>query len=245
MDLRLFLSTFALIFLAELGDKTQLAAFAASASARSPWTVFAGAATALVLSSLIAVLVGSTIHRFIPASYLKIGAGILFIGFGGLLLWNALKPQHEKAAVVAPAKPTVLARFILTLAADFEKSTSADYAAMARATAEPTLKNLFLSLADEEKDHLARVRRLDDIHGTVSISTRFEPLDAMTPDATAIDKDRASVLKAAAGHELATGMFYERLAEAVPIAGARSALRELAKEERSHAERLEQFLGNA
>jgi Ca2+/H+ antiporter, TMEM165/GDT1 family len=245
MDLRLFLSTFALIFLAELGDKTQLAAFAASASARNPWMVFAGASSALVLSSLIAVLVGSTIHRFIPASYLKIGAGILFVVFGALLLLNAFKPQHEKAAVVAPAKPTVLARFILNLAADFEKSTSADYVAMAKATTEPALQTLFLTLADEERGHLARIRHLDDAHGPIDILTGVKPLEAMSPDITAIDKDRTSALKVAVGHELATSQFYEHLAEAVPIAAARSALLQLAAEERSHAGQLEQFLRSA
>ena len=58
MDWRVLASTFGLIFLAELGDKTQLAAIAMSAESRSPIAVFVGAVLALALVTLIGVAVG-------------------------------------------------------------------------------------------------------------------------------------------------------------------------------------------
>lgn len=82
MDYKLILGTFVLVFMAELGDKTQLATFCLSAGCRSKISIFLGAAVALVLSSLIAVLFGEAVSRIIPPSYIRIGAGILFIAVG-------------------------------------------------------------------------------------------------------------------------------------------------------------------
>lgn len=82
MDLKTLLTTFGMIFLAELGDKTQLATFAFSADTRSPLSVFVGSASALILTSLLAVLLGAAIGKVVPQSYIKIGAGLLFVGLG-------------------------------------------------------------------------------------------------------------------------------------------------------------------
>ena len=84
MDLKVLLTTFGMIFLAELGDKTQLATFAFAAESKSPLAVFLGSAGALLVTSLLAVVFGSAVSRLIPANYIKIGAGSLFIILG---LW--------------------------------------------------------------------------------------------------------------------------------------------------------------
>jgi putative Ca2+/H+ antiporter (TMEM165/GDT1 family) len=84
MDYKLMLTTFGMIFLAELGDKTQLATFIFAVESKSKLAVFIGSAGALILTSLLAVVFGSAISRIIPANYLKGGAGILFILLG---LW--------------------------------------------------------------------------------------------------------------------------------------------------------------
>ena len=91
MDFKIMLTTFGMVFLAELGDKTQLATFSLSADHSSKLSVFLGSACALVLSSLIAVLFGAAFSRFVPAHYIKIGAGLFFIVVGIWTLSSAAK----------------------------------------------------------------------------------------------------------------------------------------------------------
>lgn len=89
--IRTILTTFALVFLAELGDKTQLAVLA-MASRSSPWAVFVGAGAALLVSTLLAVVLGYTLPRFLPASSAKILhyiAGGLFVIVGAWTIWKA------------------------------------------------------------------------------------------------------------------------------------------------------------
>jgi Ca2+/H+ antiporter, TMEM165/GDT1 family len=84
MDFKALFTTFGVIFLAELGDKTQLATFAFSANSSSRLAVFIGSAGALVLTSLLGVLFGSAVHKLIPPPMIKTGAAVLFIVLG---LW--------------------------------------------------------------------------------------------------------------------------------------------------------------
>lgn len=90
MDFKLMLTTFGLVFLAELGDKTQLAALCLSAQCESKLSVFLGSASALVIASLLAVACGSFIGRFVSPQYIKIGAGVFFILAG---LWIFFAPS--------------------------------------------------------------------------------------------------------------------------------------------------------
>lgn len=94
MDLKLLLTTFGLVFLAELGDKTQLATFCFSADCDSRFSVFLGSAGALVLSSLIAVVFGAAVSRFIPPNYIKIGAGAFFVIVGIWTLYSSIRPIY-------------------------------------------------------------------------------------------------------------------------------------------------------
>ena len=86
MNWQLFLSTFGVIFLAEMGDKTQLATMTLAASGSSRWLVFVAAALALVASSAIAVLAGEAVARVIPPVWLHRVAGVAFIVLGLLYL---------------------------------------------------------------------------------------------------------------------------------------------------------------
>jgi putative Ca2+/H+ antiporter (TMEM165/GDT1 family) len=86
MDWKLFGSTFVAIFLAELGDKTQLATLSLSTGSSSRWVVFAGSALALVATSAIAVLAGDAFARLIPPVWVKRAAGALFIVLGLVFL---------------------------------------------------------------------------------------------------------------------------------------------------------------
>jgi putative Ca2+/H+ antiporter (TMEM165/GDT1 family) len=83
MDLRFFLTVFSTIFLAELGDKTQLATFLYAADAEhSKLAVFLGAATALVVTSAIGVAMGGLIAQYVNPKMLSwlAGAGFIVIG---------------------------------------------------------------------------------------------------------------------------------------------------------------------
>ncbi|MEE9403101.1 MAG: TMEM165/GDT1 family protein, partial [Desulfobacteria bacterium] len=68
MDFKVLLTTFGMIFLAELGDKTQLATLCFAADSKSPLAVFLGSAGALVLTSLLAVALGSFMCRLVPTN---------------------------------------------------------------------------------------------------------------------------------------------------------------------------------
>jgi Ca2+/H+ antiporter, TMEM165/GDT1 family len=89
MDLKIFLTTFGMVFLAELGDKTQLATFCLSADCDPKVSVFLGSALALVLSSLIAVIFGTVFSKYLPESYIKLGAGVFFVVAGVWMLVGA------------------------------------------------------------------------------------------------------------------------------------------------------------
>ncbi len=86
MEWKLMGSTFLVIFLAELGDKTQLATFGLAASPSSKLAVFLGASVALIATSAIAVLLGEAVGRVVPEVWLKRMAGALFIVLGLLFL---------------------------------------------------------------------------------------------------------------------------------------------------------------
>lgn len=86
MDLKLLASTFSLVFLAELGDKTQLATLSLAASGQSRLLVFLGAAGALVATSAIAVLLGEGLARLVPEVWIRRLAGAGFLVMGVLFL---------------------------------------------------------------------------------------------------------------------------------------------------------------
>lgn len=90
MNWQVALTTFGLIFVAEMGDKTQLAAIAMAAKTRQPWAVFVGAALALVAVSLIGVLAGALLTRYVPIDVVKKISAVSFLVIGALMLWGKL-----------------------------------------------------------------------------------------------------------------------------------------------------------
>lgn len=89
-ELRIFLSTFFTIFLAELGDKTQVTTLLMSAESHAPWVVFAGAGTALVATSLIGVWLGCWLAKRVSARTLETATGGLLLLVSVLLLWDVV-----------------------------------------------------------------------------------------------------------------------------------------------------------
>lgn len=86
MDLKALVPIFATVFLAELGDKTQLMTISLVGRTRAPLPVFLGSCLALSAVAGIGVLAGDLIARYVPAVYLQKGAAILFIGIGIVML---------------------------------------------------------------------------------------------------------------------------------------------------------------
>ncbi len=84
--LRTIVCTFFLVFIAELGDKTQLATMLLSAKSNSIMAVFLGSSLALVCSSFIGVFAGAYITKHVPPHYIQNCAGVLFIIMGVLIL---------------------------------------------------------------------------------------------------------------------------------------------------------------
>ena len=90
--MNLYVAIFVSVFLAELGDKTQLATLCYAADGEcNPWGVFLASSAALVVSCLLAVLIGSQLNRFIPPHYLKVGAGVLFVFIGAWFVYSGFR----------------------------------------------------------------------------------------------------------------------------------------------------------
>ena len=91
MNPKIFFTIFITVFLAELGDKTQLATMLfATDKANSKLTIFLAASLALVAASAIGVLAGHLLSQFISEKTLNIAAGVSFLLIGGFLLLKAL-----------------------------------------------------------------------------------------------------------------------------------------------------------
>jgi putative Ca2+/H+ antiporter (TMEM165/GDT1 family) len=89
MDWRVVLTTFGLIFVAELGDKTQLAVLTQTCKYRRPWAVFLGASLALTAVTALGAIGGQVLGRIIPASFLQGAAALAFVAMGVLIAWEA------------------------------------------------------------------------------------------------------------------------------------------------------------
>ncbi|GHD34282.1 TMEM165/GDT1 family protein [Halioglobus pacificus] len=90
MELKAFLTVFAAVFVAELGDKTQLATMLFAADEQvSKWLVFAAASAALVVAAGLGVLAGGAVANVLSPRVLSLVAGIGFIAIGAFTLYTA------------------------------------------------------------------------------------------------------------------------------------------------------------
>jgi rubrerythrin len=238
MSWRLFLSTFILIFLAELGDKTQLAAMARTASSGgAKWTVFVAASSALVFSTLVAVLFGHVLTRFFPEQTLKLAAGGLFILFGILILWQAL---HPKQPVTTEHAPGVMSGVVLKWAGEFERAAADDYNTLAGKAEDPKLRELLQGLARDELEHLERIQTAAGKHKSLQLTPKSP--DAVLPAREELRHDVAQgdrpLLEHAIEHEEATARFYLELARLTPLPSLKQTFTLLAQGEEEHAKKL-------
>ncbi|HDZ62198.1 MAG TPA: TMEM165/GDT1 family protein [Nitrospirae bacterium] len=90
MDWKVFFVTFGAVFLAELGDKTQLAGLNLAAKSKMPLLVFFGSVSAYAVVTLITVLIGGTVAKYVSPEYIKYGAASLFVIIGVLMFLDKL-----------------------------------------------------------------------------------------------------------------------------------------------------------
>lgn len=88
MDLKIVGTTFMTLFLAEMGDKTQLAVLSLAAASRQPLAVFVGGAGALLLVTALGVRVGEGLARIVPETILHKAAALPFIVIGVAMLFS-------------------------------------------------------------------------------------------------------------------------------------------------------------
>ena len=86
-----FFATFFTIFAAEFGDKTQIATLMITAQSHAPWVVFLGAASALIMTSLVGVLLGRWLAKNVSDETLEIVTGASLLMIAGLLLWDMVQ----------------------------------------------------------------------------------------------------------------------------------------------------------
>ena len=96
--LGVFITTFTTVFIAELGDKTQIATLLLTAQSNMPLIVFLGAASALICTSLIGVILGRWLAKIMPAERLEYAAGLLMVGIGLYLSLQASQNLLENLA---------------------------------------------------------------------------------------------------------------------------------------------------
>ncbi len=238
MNLKLFLSTFVLIFLAELGDKTQLAAMArAAAGDGGKLTIFLAASSALVLSTLIAVLLGALVNKIIPPMAIKIAAGLVFILFGILMFISAFRAPVAKPEPAVVAKP---APWALALALDFEKAAVAQYRRMAAACTDEASAAILCALAGEEERHVQHLQAALAHHGDLALAAEhtdhISDLGAMKP-AQGQELDR-NLLDRVIEHEEHMAGFYRQVARSTGIPALRDTMQLLADEEQRHVREL-------
>lgn len=241
MNLKLILSTFIVIFLAELGDKTQLAAMAASAGSNKPFSVLIGASVALVLSSALAVAIGSFIGDHIPLRYIKIAAGVVFIIFGSLYLKDAFVPEKE-AAKQETATFQFLGNSVIKAARAFEEQELKMLRAVRQAIERSECLSVIDDLILEEEKHL---KSLSSMKKSKRIMKKedHEQFAHLNEEYTCSEND-LHVLQDLYNREAAMANFYRLMSDKTKIAGVKQGLYSLYLEEMEHCEKIRHLLSD-
>jgi hypothetical protein len=245
MNLKVLLASFGLIFLAELGDKTQLTALAFSTSSRSPWSVFLGTSLALICTTALAVVCGEALSRWIPVKVLHLGSAIMFVLVGLILLVNLARkapmedtvptvPAAEGAA--ATAKP--LSSFIGRQAMAFEEDLAAFIHENAPKVSDPERRLALSRLEEKHRAHAAALAgisraadadRVAEMDADVAQGDPERLLDSLRQAGNSLPQD--ATFDRIIRRQEAAAEFYIALAQLIRFHDARDALRALAMEE--------------
>lgn len=261
MDLKVLLASFALVFVAELGDKTQLAALTFTTSSQRPWMVFLGTSLALVTATALAVLLGDLLSRVLPPHVLQVGSGILFVLMGVILLVSVALREKTPAVDEEHAEPVAESRsraavfgLVVSQAATFEHELIEQLEALLRVMPRGIEKDTIRQVVNEDRLHMASLQQLRERHQPV-LETSGE---TMTPDQivhvtehapmrggdhVAGRETRARILQAVEA-EQGLAEFYLALARMAKIGSVRDAFRLLATEDLRHAQRLHSLIAS-
>jgi Ca2+/H+ antiporter, TMEM165/GDT1 family len=139
IDAGLFASTFAVVFLAEIPDKTAMATLILATGSR-PFAVFIGVAVAFVIQSALAVACGSLI-TLLPQDVVRMSAGVLFLVFAVLMWRRKAEPDDDgKGGIAAPGPafwPTAWKSFVVIFIAEWGDLTQLATATLAAKSAQP------------------------------------------------------------------------------------------------------------
>ncbi|WP_455204710.1 TMEM165/GDT1 family protein [Kaarinaea lacus] len=132
MDVAIAVSTFVLLFVAELGDKTQLAVM--MLAHRYPISpVIVGTFSAFLLLNILAVVVGESVFRYVPQSLILLAAGLLFIVFA-LLSWKHANSNEQQSDLSTKSYNAIWASFTLIFVAELGDKTQLAMVTMAAST---------------------------------------------------------------------------------------------------------------
>lgn len=255
MDWKTLLLSFSIVFLAELGDKTQLTALTLTTSrGGGTWAVFIGASVALVCTTAIAVLCGSFLTRFLPERYLHLGSAVLFIIIGVALLANMAWRNGQAGAgaavktgaagAVQPessgVKPSLLKALIIRQVTAYERDLVADIDRHLRGMAPGPGQDLLRQLAAAHRQHGKDIAAMADISaddgpGVDHAGEIHGMLGKL--HACSCSDDREPVQNIIRRQE-AAAEFYVALAQIVDLHAVRDLLRRLAAHELRLAEKL-------
>jgi len=255
MNWQIFFSTFLLIFLAELGDKTQLAVMAQSAGSGSKWIVFIAGSMALILSTAIGVLAGDLLSRFVPdMRVVKLCGGVMFLLFGALMLADLYRKKEPEMAVAEQMVHVNdwMSRHVIQHAAVFEEAAANRYQELAAGATDSRMRAIFEWLAKEERVHLNAMKsgmlvagEEDAIHMTEAIAGDMPPIRKLLVGRDRVDSStRQQILDVLEGEE-AQVQFYKALAKHCKIPRLKDTFTALAVAEGRHVEKLKSLLADA
>ncbi|MFA4944712.1 MAG: TMEM165/GDT1 family protein [Lentisphaeria bacterium] len=190
-DSKMMFLCFGLVFIAELGDKTQLAALAFTSRSPSPWPVFIGASLALLCTTALAVAFGELLKRFLDPKLMTLGSAVLFIVVGVVLLVNLARQAPAPAAAAKRAAETAAAapphagfvfNLVITQARRFEEQAADLFDSLAAQLPAGPARQTLLAIAADERQHRHHLEALD---AHPQLATAGGGLDQQLPAAAA------------------------------------------------------------
>jgi hypothetical protein len=254
MDWKTLLLSFSIVFLAELGDKTQLTALSLTTSrGGGTWAVFVGASLALVSTTALAVLCGSFLSRHLPEKYLHLGSALLFIVMGVALLVGMVWKSGSKAAPLAPAlgtqplatqsamarRPSLREGLLIRQLAAFERRLVADMDKEIARMPDCDCRRALQAMAETHRAHSRTVIAMREQARKESPSLEHAgEISGMMDKLCQCSEDIQEPIEALVRKQEAAAEFYVALAQLVSQHQLRDELRRLAREELRMADQL-------